>query len=93
MLSVRSFLRVIFRSTLMAVFFTPFSVALLGQTVPKVIKWTVGGVEREALVYIPDSAKLTATPIVFVFHGHGGFSMDKLLLGKRFWSGRTARRF
>jgi len=34
--------------------------------------WTVNGVDRQALVYIPDSAKLKATPVIFVFHGHGG---------------------
>src|SRR5476651_1982233 len=41
-------------------------------TEPQVIHWTVGGIDRQALVYIPESAKSTATPIVFVFHGHGG---------------------
>jgi polyhydroxybutyrate depolymerase len=45
----------------------------------------VGGVAREALIYVPESAKATNTPVVFVFHGHGGgsrqvarsFAMDK----------------
>jgi polyhydroxybutyrate depolymerase len=35
-------------------------------------EWTVDGVVREALVYAPASAKTNATPLVFVFHGHGG---------------------
>ena len=30
------------------------------------------GVAREALVYVPPSAKTMNTPVVFVFHGHGG---------------------
>ncbi|MEI9864296.1 MAG: hypothetical protein WDN00_07020 [Limisphaerales bacterium] len=36
--------------------------------------FTVDGVERTALVYIPPAAKTKATPVVFVFHGHGGNS-------------------
>jgi polyhydroxybutyrate depolymerase len=32
----------------------------------------VDGVPREALVYAPPTAKSTRTPLVFVFHGHGG---------------------
>jgi len=32
----------------------------------------VEGVDREALVYVPSKAKSTRTPVVFVFHGHGG---------------------
>jgi len=35
-------------------------------------EWTVDGVKREALVYVPDTAKKTAAPLVFVWHGHGG---------------------
>ena len=34
--------------------------------------WTVDGVLREALVYVPPQAKTDATPVVFAFHGHGG---------------------
>ncbi len=34
--------------------------------------WTVQGVDREGLVHIPDAARTTPTPVVFVFHGHGG---------------------
>jgi len=47
--------------------------------------FTVDGVTRTALVYVPASAKTNLTPVVFVFHGHGGtsrnversFAMDK----------------
>jgi polyhydroxybutyrate depolymerase len=35
-------------------------------------EFKVDGVRREALAYIPPTAKEKATPVVFVFHGHGG---------------------
>lgn len=35
-------------------------------------EWTIDGVMREALVYVPATAKTTATPVIFAFHGHGG---------------------
>ncbi|CAN5403734.1 hypothetical protein BH09VER1_BH09VER1_09410 [soil metagenome] len=35
-------------------------------------QWTVDGVTREALVYAPAQAMLEPTPVLFVFHGHGG---------------------
>jgi len=38
------------------------------------MSFTVDGVARTALVYIPLAAKTNATPLVFVFHGHGGNS-------------------
>lgn len=38
----------------------------------------VDGVSREALVYIPAAAKQKPTPVVFVFHGHGGNSRNAL---------------
>jgi len=38
--------------------------------------FTVDGVARTALVYIPASAKTSPTPVVFVFHGHGGTSLN-----------------
>jgi polyhydroxybutyrate depolymerase len=34
--------------------------------------WNVNSTTREALVYIPESAKTKPTPIIFAFHGHGG---------------------
>lgn len=36
--------------------------------------WTVDGVERTALVSVPPRATREKTPLVFVFHGHGGSS-------------------
>lgn len=41
-------------------------------------RWSfqVDGVTREALVYVPTAAKEKPTPVVFVFHGHGGNSRN-----------------
>ncbi len=36
------------------------------------MSFTVDGVARTALVYVPPTAKTASTPLVFVFHGHGG---------------------
>jgi len=36
------------------------------------LRWTIGDTVRETLVYIPTTAKTQATPVIFVFHGHGG---------------------
>ncbi len=49
------------------------------------MSFTVDGVARTALVYVPSTARTTSTPLVFVFHGHGGsaqqaarsFAMDR----------------
>ncbi len=41
-----------------------------GQLEPR--QWKVGEDSREALVYIPPTAKTTPSPVVFAFHGHGG---------------------
>lgn len=35
-------------------------------------EWTIDGVKREALLYLPPPAKETPAPLVFGFHGHGG---------------------
>ncbi len=40
-------------------------------------QWQVDGVQRDALVYLPtlarsETSSATRTPLVFVFHGHGG---------------------
>ena len=36
------------------------------------MSFSVDGVVRTALVYVPATAKTSPTPLVFVFHGHGG---------------------
>ncbi len=38
----------------------------------QVMRWSVGDTVREAMVYIPVTAKKQAAPVIFVFHGHGG---------------------
>ena len=43
-----------------------------GTETPTHREWTVDGVVREALVYIPAQARTNSAPIVFAFHGHGG---------------------
>jgi polyhydroxybutyrate depolymerase len=40
--------------------------------VPTLREWTVEGVKREALVYVPTTATTEPTPLIFAFHGHGG---------------------
>jgi polyhydroxybutyrate depolymerase len=36
------------------------------------MSFIVDGVARTALVYVPSAARTSPTPLVFVFHGHGG---------------------
>lgn len=38
------------------------------------LSFTVDGVARTALVYVPPAARTNPAPLVFVFHGHGGNS-------------------
>jgi polyhydroxybutyrate depolymerase len=38
--------------------------------------WDIDGVRRYALVHIPREARLSPTPIVLAFHGHGGTAKD-----------------
>jgi len=45
--------------------------------------WQVDGVDREAMVYVPESAKTIATPVIFAFHGHGG-TMGNMFKGHGF---------
>lgn len=39
---------------------------------PQENTYRVEGVERTALIYAPAGAKTNSSPVVFVFHGHGG---------------------
>ena len=39
-------------------------------------EFKVDGVPREALVYLPTTAKEKPAPVVFVFHGHGGVARN-----------------
>ena len=40
--------------------------------VPETLTWTVDGLERQALVYLPKDGNTEPAPLVFGFHGHGG---------------------
>ena len=42
------------------------------------MEFTVDGVTRTALVYVPPGATGASLPLVFVFHGHGGTSHNAL---------------
>jgi len=60
----------------LALTFNPQAQAAAGdveQTLQR-LEFKVDGVARETLVYAPPTAKTTNTPLVFVFHGHGGNS-------------------
>lgn len=65
------------------------SISSFGQNVkvhnpnPVVMEWKIGDTVRKALVYIPDGAKTTKTPIIFTFHGHGG-NMENMYKTRRF---------
>ncbi|MCA9057475.1 MAG: dienelactone hydrolase family protein [Planctomycetaceae bacterium] len=39
---------------------------------PVTKSWTVDGLERQALVYVPEQQSDSPAPLVFGFHGHGG---------------------
>jgi len=40
---------------------------------PRLMSWTVGKIEREGILFAPDSPpKSGGSPLLFVFHGHGG---------------------
>lgn len=47
------------------------------------MEWNIEGVTREALVYVPPTAKTTPAPLVFAFHGHGG-TMKNVASGKAY---------
>ena len=46
------------------------------QRQPERMTWKVGGLDREALVYLPAKKSDTVAPVVFGFHGHGGNSRN-----------------
>lgn len=59
------------RWALLLLFLTWFGVSA-GHGALEPLELTVGGVSRTALIYVPAVAKEHPTPLVFVFHGHGG---------------------
>lgn len=50
---------------------------------PQTMEWTVNGVVRKALVYLPKDASKKPTPIIFAYHGHGG-TMANMYNTRRF---------
>lgn len=48
------------------------AVAAAADNAPARRTWTVDGLTREALVYVPAQATNQPAPVVFAFHGHGG---------------------
>src|SRR4029077_1825582 len=50
-------------------------------------EFNVDGVTRETLAYIPPTAKEKPTPVVFVFHGHGGRAQNaaRMFAMNRHW--------
>src|SRR6476646_9100223 len=46
--------------------------ALRAAAQPTIRQWTIDGVTREAMVYVPKSAKTQPSPVIFAFHGRGG---------------------
>lgn len=60
------------RSLLFLVLFGWLGVAVFAAEAPVRREWTVDGVKREALVRLPAPKGEALSPVVFVFHGHGG---------------------
>lgn len=55
--------------------FSSLVTAMAQNSAPVTRHWTVDGVERTALVYLPSgatTAPATKLPLLFAFHGHGG---------------------
>jgi polyhydroxybutyrate depolymerase len=50
----------------------PQSAAIVAESKLTEREWTLGGVTRTALIYVPANATTGSTPVVFAFHGHGG---------------------
>jgi polyhydroxybutyrate depolymerase len=55
--------------------------ALRAAAQPTTRRWTIDGVTREAMVYVPDSAKTQPSPVIFAFHGRGGKMQGAARLG------------
>jgi polyhydroxybutyrate depolymerase len=48
------------------------SLVLFLSAEPQPKQWTIDGTQREALVAVPEQKPDDGSPLVFVFHGHGG---------------------
>ena len=65
MLTRLRFLLAIFLSALVAI-------SVEAASTPTTRRWTIDGVERQAIVYAPPAATTRPSPLVFAWHGHGG---------------------
>lgn len=48
------------------------SFLLAADPEPQSLSWTIDGLQREAVVFVPQEPAPTGAPLVFGFHGHGG---------------------
>ncbi|MDQ7947197.1 MAG: prolyl oligopeptidase family serine peptidase [Pedobacter sp.] len=76
------FIKFLFIVVIVSVVFETKAVGL-GSIKPVEMEWTVNGVVRKALVYIPESANIHVTPLIFAFHGHGG-TMNSMYTTRKF---------
>ncbi|HEV2695590.1 MAG TPA: prolyl oligopeptidase family serine peptidase [Verrucomicrobiae bacterium] len=51
-------------------------IAIAQTATPTEVTYQIDGLTRTALIYAPPSAKTNPSPVVFVFHGHGGNSRN-----------------
>lgn len=72
-----------FRFNLIALLLIALANLSSAYAAPIELKWTINGVERKALVYIPPGAKTKPSPVIFAFHGHGG-TMGNMYKTRRF---------
>ena len=61
-----------FRLGLVFVAFLLLALEQRGAAQGTIMKWTIDGEKREALVVVPVSVAAIKRPLVFAFHGHGG---------------------
>jgi hypothetical protein len=54
-------------------------------------KWTVAGVEREALFYLPSTSSEFKPPVILAFHGHRGIITTEKVIGWRNSKNRKQR--
>jgi polyhydroxybutyrate depolymerase len=65
--------RLLLLAALVQLFLTPPRTARAAAPAPPVERqWTVDGVTRTALLYLPPTAATVPAPVIFAFHGHGG---------------------
>lgn len=71
----RTRLPLLFAFSLCLLFSTALRAADQSPT-PLHLEWALDNTKREATLYLPSTAKDSPTPLLFVFHGHGGTSAN-----------------